>query len=119
LGAATYNFTVDLTIGSRGADVTALQQILIAEGFDIPALTTGGTAYGYFGSQTKAAVIKYQAAHGVSPQSGYVGPLTRAELNKGSTPTMSDEQRSLLIAELQAKLQTLLAQIKVLLGAQQ
>ena len=32
---------------------------------------------------TFAAVKKYQAAHGVYPQSGFVGPLTRGVLNLG------------------------------------
>jgi hypothetical protein len=114
LGAATYNFTTDLTIGSRGADVDALQQVLIDEGFLAIEAPTG-----YFGALTKAAVVKYQTAHGITPQSGYVGPKTRTVLNAGTTPTMSDEQRSLLIAELEAKLEALLAQIRVLLGAQQ
>ncbi len=81
LGAATYNFATNLRLGSRGADVTALQQVLIAEGhLSISAPT------GYFGPLTLAAVKKYQAAHGISPQSGFVGPLTRAELNKGTSP---------------------------------
>ena len=36
---------------------------------------------GYFGPITKAAVIAYQKANGII-QTGYVGPLTRAMLNK-------------------------------------
>ncbi|HEY4514639.1 MAG TPA: LamG-like jellyroll fold domain-containing protein [Candidatus Paceibacterota bacterium] len=68
-------FTRTLSIGSRGADVTALQQILISKGFLV-----GTTATGYFGSMTKAAVQKYQGANGISAI-GTVGPLTRAKLN--------------------------------------
>lgn len=86
LGAEAYNFTKDLHMGSSGADVTELQKLLIAEGFDIPAITKGGITYGYFGGQTLSAVIAYQRAHGVSPAKGYVSTLTRAELNKGTTP---------------------------------
>lgn len=107
LGAAAYNFTADLTVGSTGQDVTELQSILIAEGdLDIPTPT------GYFGILTKAAVIKYQIAHGITPASGFVGPLTRAELNKGETggsvlgastgPKLSDSQSSALISLLEA-----------------
>ena len=39
---------------------------------------------GYFGPITKAAVVKYQVANGV-PGTGYVGPLTRGVLN-GAAP---------------------------------
>lgn len=71
--AASYTFTANLTVGSSGADVTALQQALIAAGYSIPAGATG-----YFGAQTKSAVMKWQAAAGVSPASGYFGPISRA-----------------------------------------
>lgn len=77
LGAATFNFTRYLVPGSRGVDVTALQQFLIDGGYGIPAGATG-----YFGLQTRAAVISFQKARGIA-QVGMVGPLTRAELNKG------------------------------------
>ena len=43
-----------------------------------------GVAMGYFGGLTKAAVMKYQTANGITPVSGYVGPKTRASLNAGS-----------------------------------
>jgi peptidoglycan hydrolase-like protein with peptidoglycan-binding domain len=69
---ATAAFTRNLTIGSTGADVTALQTKL------------GVTpATGYFGAITKAAVMAYQTANGIVPASGYVGPLTLAKLNAG------------------------------------
>jgi peptidoglycan hydrolase-like protein with peptidoglycan-binding domain len=116
LGAAAYNFQNDLTMGSTGNDVVELQKFLLASGFSIPALTSGGAAYGYFGSQTRAAVAAYQSAHGITPPVGYFGPKTRAVVNLGSTPTTSDEQRSQLLLSLQAQLQSLLAQIKALGG---
>lgn len=85
LGAAAYNFTKDLSFGAHGTDVTELQKILIAEGYlKIPAPTA------YFGALTKAAVVGYQKAHKVSPTSGYVGPRTRPELNKGAVPTVAE-----------------------------
>ncbi len=79
-----YTFSTDLTIGSTGADVTALQNILISSGnLVMPA----GTAKGYFGNLTKTAVMAWQTAHGVNP-TGYVGPMTRAALNSmGGTMT--------------------------------
>ncbi|MDB5189577.1 MAG: Penicillin-resistant dd-carboxypeptidase-like protein [Parcubacteria group bacterium] len=72
----TTTFARDLTIGSTGADVTALQSWLIGKGFSIPAGATG-----YFGAQTRAAVSAYQAANGISPTAGYFGPKTRAMVN--------------------------------------
>ncbi len=67
--SAAYTFTKDLTVGSTGADVTALQNKL------------GVTpATGYFGAITKAAVMAYQSANGL-PATGFVGPMTRAKLN--------------------------------------
>ena len=44
---------------------------------------------GYFGQLTKAAVIAFQKRI-ACPQTGYVGPLTLALLNKGEVPTTSE-----------------------------
>jgi hypothetical protein len=117
LGAATYNFAVDLTIGSRGADVVELQKELIAMGFSIPALTSGSATYGYFGTQTRSAVAAYQKAHSITPAVGYFGPITRASFNAGTTPTMTDEQRSLLLVQLTQQLATLQARLNELKAA--
>ncbi len=68
-------FTQDLTIGSTGAEVTALQQMLVSQGY---LVMPQGVAFGYFGSLTQAAVAKWQAANGVSPAAGYWGPVSRA-----------------------------------------
>lgn len=73
---AAVTFTQDLTLGSSGAQVTALQNWLISKGYAIAAGATG-----YFGAQTQAALAKYQAAEGISPASGYFGPITRAKVN--------------------------------------
>lgn len=73
------SLTRDLTVGSRGADVTSLQNALGVS-----------PATGYFGPITRAAVAKYQSDNGISPAVGYVGPKTRAALNSmsvTSTPT--------------------------------
>jgi peptidoglycan hydrolase-like protein with peptidoglycan-binding domain len=101
LGAATYHFTQNLSVGARGAEVTALQQFLIDGGYSIPAGATG-----YFGAQTRAAVIAFQKARGVA-QVGNVGPLTRAELNKSVVATsagsnLSSGQASAIIGFLQS-----------------
>lgn len=74
-------FTTNLTVGSRGADVTALQNWLITNNFSISAGATG-----YFGSQTKAALAAYQTSVGL-PAFGFFGPLTQAKLNGGTVAT--------------------------------
>jgi murein L,D-transpeptidase YcbB/YkuD len=71
----SYKFNNSLKVGSKGADVTALQQRLTADGF------YSGPTSGSFGPLTEAAVKKYQAQHGID-QLGNVGPATRASLNK-------------------------------------
>src|SRR3989344_1656337 len=67
------SFTRDLSMGVRGDDVTCLQVYLNAGGH----LSVSAT--GYFGSLTKAAVMKWQSANGVSPASGYFGSISKAK----------------------------------------
>lgn len=72
-----YAFTSDLTIGSNnGADVSALQEYLRAQGY----FTYTG-ALGYFGPITQSALAAWQAANGVAPAAGYFGPISRAKYN--------------------------------------
>jgi peptidoglycan hydrolase-like protein with peptidoglycan-binding domain len=68
-----------LSVGTRGADVTALQDFLRAKGYMSDAST------GYFGVLTEAAVQKFQIANsivssGSAATTGYgaVGPKTRS-----------------------------------------
>jgi peptidoglycan hydrolase-like protein with peptidoglycan-binding domain len=85
-GAQGYTFSNNLTVGSTGPDVVALQTWLVANGYSIPAVQSGAAAKGYFGSQTKTAVAAYQVAAGiVNPGTGFFGPLTRAKLNAGGS----------------------------------
>jgi hypothetical protein len=82
----SYNFTSDLTIGSKGAQVTALQQFLIAQG----DLTGVSAPTAYFGTLTQSALAKFQKANGISPSTGYFGPISRAyiaKMNTGTTTT--------------------------------
>jgi hypothetical protein len=80
--ATSYVFSNNLSVGSTGADVVALQSFLVSQGFlTMPA----GVSMGYFGSITKAAVVAYQSSVGIVPDSGYVGPITRGQLNSGSS----------------------------------
>jgi len=87
-----YNFTSDLTVGSKGAAVSALQQLLIKAG----DLTAVSAPTGSFGSLTKAALAKYQAANGITPSAGYFGPKTRAFVASAcvSTPSSSSSSSS-------------------------
>lgn len=78
--AEAYTFLNDLRLGSSGQAVVELQTQLIALGHRIPAIQNGAIAKGYFGGQTLAAVIKYQASLGLPP-TGFVGPMTRGKLN--------------------------------------
>lgn len=75
--AQTVTFSRNLTVGSTGADVTALQTYLASKGYFTVTPT------GYFGSITKRAVAQYQAANGITPAAGYFGPITRAQVNAG------------------------------------
>lgn len=79
-----------LARGSRGSEVSTLQQYLVAE-----KLLAADGATGYFGSMTEAAVQKWQVVNGpvtsgtpATTGFGTVGAKTRALLcNHASTPT--------------------------------
>ncbi len=74
LAQTSCTFTRSLTVGSRGADVQCLQEVLKAGGFlNIASTTT------YFGAMTKAAVAKWQASAGVTPAAGFFGSISRAK----------------------------------------
>ncbi len=95
--SASYTFTRNLTVGSTGDDVKALQQFLNAKGYQIASTGAGslGNESTYFGGLTKAALAKFQAANGISPAVGYFGPITIAKVNAmggattgGTTPVV-------------------------------
>ncbi len=74
------NPTRNLSLGSRGADVVQLQQFLLSQN-----LLAAGSATGYFGKLTQAAVQRFQRSKGIvsfgTPSTtgyGAVGPKTRA-----------------------------------------
>jgi hypothetical protein len=77
-GTSNTPFTQDLTIGSTGSQVIALQQMLVSRGF---LVMPAGVAYGYFGELTRSAVARWQAANGISPAVGYFGPISRSKIN--------------------------------------
>lgn len=69
----SFVFTRDLYMNMSGGDVAVIQQYLIAQGYAIPAGATG-----YFGAQTKIALMTFQRDNHIVPTTGYFGPITRA-----------------------------------------
>ncbi len=87
--AGITSLTTNLSQGSSGNDVKCLQGLLNKSAATQVAATGVGSAGSettYFGTKTKAAVIKYQTANSV-PATGYVGTLTRTKLNEKLTTT--------------------------------
>ncbi len=69
-----------LSIGSRGASVAQLQELLRNAGFD------PGPIDGVFGSKTQAAVISFQRSKNLVPD-GIVGIMTWTALGVNCAPT--------------------------------
>lgn len=76
-------FKSNLTVGSLGSEVKALQEFLNAHGYTVASSGPGspGNETTRFGAATKAALIKYQKAKGITPAVGYFGPKTRAAVS--------------------------------------
>lgn len=74
--------TANLQPGQSGAEVAQLQQWLISQGYDIPAISSGSTQPGFFGDQTRAALVKWQTDKGVDVggNPGFYGPKTMAAI---------------------------------------
>ena len=84
--AISTEFKSELKVGSKGAEVTALQTCLARD----PAIYPEGQITGNFGAQTKTAVIRFQEKYkeailtpsGLTQGTGTVGKSTRAKLNE-------------------------------------
>lgn len=109
--ASAYTFNTDLTYGSVGADVTALQQFLTDQG------NYSGPVTGNFYSLTRQALISFQVQKGITPSLGYFGPITRSVVNSLSSnvvdnSTSTDEVvLSPNVNSLQAQLDALLNEV--------
>lgn len=92
LALAQSSFERNLSLGSRGQDVLALQKILNTDP-DTRIADSGpgspGEETSYFGNLTRQAVVKLQDKYseeilkpvGLSNGTGFVGPSTRAKIN--------------------------------------
>jgi len=82
--AAALKLSRDLTVGSQGNDVTALQQYLAGDHNLYPEAKVTGL----FGPLTEAAVKRFQSKYGLACHDGsycgYVGPATRQKLQEVS-----------------------------------
>lgn len=78
-------FKANLMVGSLGSEVKMLQEFLNAKGYTVATSGAGslGNETTKFGQATRAALMKYQKAKGITPASGYFGPLTRTAINTG------------------------------------
>jgi YVTN family beta-propeller protein len=77
--AAQARFLRDLQVDDVGEDVRALQKFLNGNGFPVAPSGPGasGSETSLFGPLTRAALVKFQIANGITPPAGYFGPITR------------------------------------------
>lgn len=75
--AATFSpINSQLSVGSRGSNVTNLQTFFASDRYIYPE----GRITGYYGLLTRAAVVQFQVNYGISPV-GVVGPVTLPKIN--------------------------------------
>ncbi|MBI4159569.1 peptidoglycan-binding protein [Candidatus Wolfebacteria bacterium] len=78
---AFQQFTKDLTVGSKGPDVQALQRFLASQGFFKRGATTE-----VFGPITKQALINFQKKFNITTASGALDSKTRDYINNLNKP---------------------------------
>ncbi len=107
----------DLYVGSTGADVQSLQQFLNNNGYTISSAGAGAPGHEtvYFGALTRGALVRFQAANGLS-QTGVIDSATRTALaNYGGTTPGGNSIQSMIevlkarISELQKQLAAILS----------
>lgn len=79
-----YVFKEDLYTGKRGPAVKELQRWMNSHGYPVashPNAGSAGSETDYFGPSTRAAVSRFQYAHGIYPAEGYFGIKTRTVVN--------------------------------------
>jgi len=108
-----------LALGTRGDDVTMLQNLLLAQGF-----LTADNVTGYYGYATQVAVQGFQrkfniVSSGTPDTTGYgaVGPATRVKLNGFLNSTASPNKNATQKEMLQKQVEMLLLEIQKLLKA--
>jgi glucuronoarabinoxylan endo-1,4-beta-xylanase len=81
--SSAYVFMRNLSYGTRGNDVRQLQEFLISEASGPAAqkLKTHGATQ-TFATLTYNALVEFQIKAGISPSSGYFGPITKAWVNR-------------------------------------
>jgi hypothetical protein len=83
-------FTRNLSRGSRGSEVAALQQWLRDKGYEIPSLASGSKP-GIFGLQTEKALKAYQRSVGITKGTGLFGSVTRGKIAAACAPSLKEE----------------------------
>ncbi|GAQ79273.1 hypothetical protein KFL_000270320 [Klebsormidium nitens] len=81
-------FPRDLGLNTYGGDVSCLQQFLSHEGYFSEEPT------GFYGTQTKDAVAKWQKASGIEPAEGYMGYPTRLAYAKRCKLPTAEQMRA-------------------------
>ncbi len=78
------NFDTNLARGASSEEVREVQTFLKAQGYFDEEVT------GYFRGVTQDAVIAFQQAHGITPASGFWGPMTRVVANDVYSRSVAD-----------------------------
>lgn len=84
---APYMFDRTILYGQRTDAVVQLQRYLNTHGYPVTSIGLGSLGYetDFLGPLTRAALRKFQFAHGILP-TGNLGPLTRRAINANTEP---------------------------------